>query len=80
MAIKSKFAFSNNYYKELLNLINDVLLENHKMLKDMYQSKKLLSSLGMDYEKLMFVTITVCFSRRRPRVRRSVQYVVIIDS
>jgi hypothetical protein len=52
MTIKSKFAFSNNCYKELLNLISDVLLENHKMPKDMYQSKKLLSSLGMDYEKI----------------------------
>jgi hypothetical protein len=49
MAIKSKFAFSNNCYKELLNLISDVLPENHKMPKDMYQSKKLLSGLGMDY-------------------------------
>jgi hypothetical protein len=52
MAIKFKFAFSNNCYKELLNLISDVLPENHKMPKDMYQSKKLLSGLGMDYEKI----------------------------
>jgi hypothetical protein len=52
MAIKSKFAFSNNCYKELLNLISDVLLENYKMPKDMYQSKKFLLGLGMDYEKI----------------------------
>jgi hypothetical protein len=52
MAIKSKFAFSNNCYKELLNLISDVLLENHKMPKDMYQSKKLLFGLDMAYEKI----------------------------
>jgi hypothetical protein len=52
MAIMSKFAFSNNCYKELMNLISDVLPENHKMPKDMYQSKKLLSGLGMDYEKI----------------------------
>jgi hypothetical protein len=52
MAIKSKFAFSNNCYKELLNLISDVLSKNHKMPKDMYQSKKLLSGLSMDYEKI----------------------------
>jgi hypothetical protein len=25
---------------------------NHKMPKDMYQSKKILSSLGMEYEKI----------------------------
>jgi hypothetical protein len=36
MAIKSNFAFSNNCYKELLNLINDTLPMNHKMLKYMY--------------------------------------------
>jgi hypothetical protein len=52
MAIKFKFAFSNNCYKEFLNLISDVLPENHKMPKDMYQSKKLLSGLDMDYEKI----------------------------
>ena len=52
MAIKSKFVFSNNCYKELLKLISDVLLANHKLPRDMYQSKKLLSGLGMDYEKI----------------------------
>jgi hypothetical protein len=39
MTIKSKFAFSNKCYKELLSLFSDVLPSNHKMLKDMYQSK-----------------------------------------
>jgi hypothetical protein len=52
IAIKSKFAFSNNCYKELLKLISDVLPANHKLSRDMYQSKKLLSGLGMDYEKI----------------------------
>jgi hypothetical protein len=52
MAIKSKFAFSNKCYKELLKLISDVLPSNHKLPRDMYQSKKLLSGLGMDYEKI----------------------------
>jgi hypothetical protein len=52
MAIKSKFAFSNNCYKELLKFINDVLLANYMLPRDMYQSKKLLSGLSMDYEKI----------------------------
>jgi hypothetical protein len=52
MAIKSKFVFSNNCYKELLKLISGVLLTNHKLSRDMYQLKKLLSGLGMDYEKI----------------------------
>jgi hypothetical protein len=50
--IKSKFVFSNKCYKELLSLINDVLPSNHKMPKDMYRSKKLLSALGMEDEKI----------------------------
>jgi hypothetical protein len=52
MAIKSKFMFSNNCYKEILKLLSDVLPVNHKLPRDMYQSKKLLSDLGMEYEKI----------------------------
>jgi hypothetical protein len=52
MSIKSKFAFSNKCYKELLSLFSDVLPSNHKMPKDRYQSKKVLSVLGMEYEKI----------------------------
>jgi hypothetical protein len=52
MAIKSKFALSNNCYKELLKLFNDVLSANHKVPREMYQSKKMLSGLGTDYEKI----------------------------
>jgi hypothetical protein len=51
-AIKSKFTFSNKCYKELLSLISDVPPNNHKMLKDMYQSKKLLPTLDMEYAKI----------------------------
>jgi hypothetical protein len=52
MAIKLKFLFSNNRYKELLKLFSDVLPANHKVPRDMYQSKKLFSGFGMDYEKI----------------------------
>jgi hypothetical protein len=51
-AIKSKFTFSNKCYKKLLSLFSDVLPSNHKMLKDMYQSKTLLSTLSMEYKKI----------------------------
>ena len=61
IAIKSKFAFSNNCYLELLELISDVLPVNHKLPSDRYQSKKLLSGLGMDYEKID-VCLTACLS------------------
>jgi hypothetical protein len=39
IVIKSKFVFSNNCYKVLLKLFSDVLLANHKVPRDMYQSK-----------------------------------------
>jgi hypothetical protein len=52
MAIKSKFVFSNNCYKVLLKLISDVIPVNHKLPGDMYQSKEMLSGLGMNYEKI----------------------------
>jgi hypothetical protein len=51
-SIKSKFTFSNKCYKELLRLFSNVLPSNHKMPKDMYQSKKLLPALGMEDEKI----------------------------
>jgi hypothetical protein len=35
MAIKSKFAFSINYYKELMYLISGILPMSHKVPKDM---------------------------------------------
>jgi hypothetical protein len=72
MAIKSKFVFSNNCYNELLILISEVFPPNHKMPKDMYQCRKLLSGLGMDYKKSMSVQIIVCFSGSIMRMIRSV--------
>jgi hypothetical protein len=42
----------HNCYKELVDLISEVLPTGHKMPKDMYQSKKFLEGLGMEYEKI----------------------------
>jgi hypothetical protein len=52
VAIKSKYFFSNNCYNDLLKLISDILLKPHKVPKDMYQSKKMMSALGLKYEKI----------------------------
>jgi hypothetical protein len=38
MSIKCKFPFSINCYKELVDLISEVLPMGHKMPKDMYLS------------------------------------------
>jgi hypothetical protein len=53
MAIKSKyFFFSNNCYNDLVKLISDILLKPHKVPKDMYHSKKMMSALVLKYEKI----------------------------
>jgi hypothetical protein len=52
MAIKSKYFLSNNCYIDLMKLISDILFKPHKVPKDMYQSKKLMSTLGLKYEKI----------------------------
>jgi hypothetical protein len=57
-SIKSKFTFSNKCYKELLSLINDALPSNHKISKDMYQSKNCCLLLVWSTRRLMCVKIT----------------------
>jgi hypothetical protein len=47
MTIKTKFAFSNKCYKKLLRLINDVLPNNHKMLKDIIKKIVVCSRYGV---------------------------------
>jgi hypothetical protein len=52
MTIKFKHFFSNNCHNDLVKLINDILLQPHKISKDMYPSKKLMSALVLKYEKI----------------------------
>jgi hypothetical protein len=52
MAMKSKYNFSNNCYNDIMKLIIDLLLLNYKMPENLYQTKKIVSGLGMNYEKI----------------------------
>jgi hypothetical protein len=52
MAMKSKYNFSNQCYNDIVKLIIDLIPMKHNILKDLYQSKKIMSSLGMNYEKI----------------------------
>jgi hypothetical protein len=52
MAIKFKYFFSNKCYNDHVKLISDILTKPHKVPKDMYQSKKIMSALGLKYEKI----------------------------
>jgi hypothetical protein len=52
MAMKSKYNFSNQCYNDIVKLIIDLIPTKHNILKDLYPSKKIVSGLGMKYEKI----------------------------
>jgi hypothetical protein len=52
MGIKSKYNFSNQCYNDIVKLIINLIPVKHNMLKDLYQSKKIVAGLGMNYEKI----------------------------
>jgi hypothetical protein len=52
MTMKSKYNFSNQCYNGIIKLIIDIIPVKHNMPKDLYQFKKIVASLGMNYEKI----------------------------
>jgi hypothetical protein len=52
MGMKSKHNFSNQCYNNIVKLIIDLIPVKHNMLKDLYQSKKIVAGLGMNNEKI----------------------------
>jgi hypothetical protein len=52
MGIKLKYNFSNQCYNDIVKLIINLIPAKHNMSKDLYQSKKIVASLGMNYEKI----------------------------
>jgi hypothetical protein len=71
MTIKSKYFFLNNCYSDLMKLTNDILLEPHKVPKDIYQSKKMMSALGLKYENIDICPDNYIFSGKSMSMRRS---------
>jgi hypothetical protein len=52
MAMKSKYNFSNKCCNNIVKLIIDLIPTKHNMPKDLYQSKNIVASLSMNYEKI----------------------------
>jgi hypothetical protein len=52
LTFKSKYSFSNHCYNDIMKLITDLIPVKHNMMKDLYQSKKIMSDLKMNYEKI----------------------------
>jgi hypothetical protein len=44
--------YSNQCYNNIVKLIIDLIPVKHNMPKDLYQSKKIVVTLGMNYEKI----------------------------
>jgi hypothetical protein len=52
MVLKSKYNFSNQCYNDIIKLIIHLIPTKHNMPKDLYQSKKIVAGLAMNYEKI----------------------------
>jgi hypothetical protein len=52
MRIKSMCNFSNQHCNDIVKLIIDLIQVKYNMTKDLYQSKKIIVSLGINYEKI----------------------------
>jgi hypothetical protein len=52
MVFTSKYIFSNHCYNDIMMLIINLIPAKHNRAKDLYQTKKIVSSIGMNYEKI----------------------------
>jgi hypothetical protein len=80
MAMKSKYNFSNQCYNDIMKLIIDLIPTKHNMPKDLYQSKKIVSGLSMNYEKIVVCGKIACCSGRSTRMTLNVYIAVSPDT
>jgi hypothetical protein len=52
MGMKSKSNYLNQCYNDISKLVIDLILAKHNMSKDLYQSKKIVANLGMNFKKI----------------------------
>jgi hypothetical protein len=71
MAMKLKYNISNQCYNDIVKLIIDLIPIKHDMTKDLYNSKKIVAGLGMNYEKIDVCKKITC-SRRSTRTASNV--------
>jgi hypothetical protein len=80
MVFKSKYSFSNQCYNNIIKLIIDLIPVKHNMLKDLYQSKKIVSGLRMNYEKIDACKKIICCFGRSTRTTLNVYIAVGPDT
>jgi hypothetical protein len=78
MTFKSKYNFSNKCYNDSVKLIIDLIPVKHNILKELYQSKKIVFGLGMNYKKINACEkIACCFGRG---IRMTLNICIMVDS
>ena len=50
--MKAQYGWSDKSFSDLLQILGDMLPVNNDMHLSMYEAKKKLNGLGMEYEKL----------------------------
>jgi hypothetical protein len=80
MVLKSKYSFSNKCYNDIMKLIIDLIPMKHNMPKDLYQSKKIVFGLRMNYEKTDACEKIACCFGRSTRMTPNVCIVVGPDT
>jgi hypothetical protein len=68
MGFKSKYSFSNQRYNDIMKFVIDPILEKHNMPKDLYQSKKIVSGIRINYEKIDACKKIACYFGRSRRM------------
>jgi hypothetical protein len=79
MGFKSKYSFSNHCYNDIVKLIIYTIPVKHNMPKDLYQSKKIVSGLKMNYGKIDACKKITCSFGRSTRMTSNVGIAVGLD-
>jgi hypothetical protein len=72
MGFKSKYNFSNQCYKDIVKLIIDLIPLKHNMSKDLYQSKKIVPDLRINYEKIDACEKIACYFEKSTRMTSNI--------
>jgi hypothetical protein len=79
MVFKSKCNFSNQYYNDIVKLIINLIPAKHNIPKDLYQPKKIVSGLRMNYEKIDVCKKIVCYFERSTNTTPNICIAVGLD-
>jgi len=50
--VKVKYSWSDKSFTSLLQVVQDMILEENVLPKSYYQAKKILCTMGMEYQKI----------------------------